>query len=476
VRMTSLAFALRNFYTASMNMPALARFTFFALFSTSTITAQAADKVIVLKAARLFDGKSKTLVQNGVVIVQGNKIVDAGSNLPAPSDAQVIDLGDATLSPGFMDGHTHLTLDFSGNYNERRLKEIDLNVSEQAILATGHARATVEAGFTTVRDLGSRFPASKEMVDIALRNSINKGVIIGPRMLVATFGIGATGGHFDPTSGFRDMLFGREPDYSDGIADGPDAIRKAVRFEVKNGADVIKAAVSGGVLSLADEVDTPQLTPAEMAALVDESHRLRKKVAVHCHGDQAAKEAIEAGVDSIEHGSFLKPETLTLMKNKGTYLTPTLMATEWILGKIDNYPPALQAKAKAAGAARSDMFRNAVKMGVKISFGTDAAVFPHGQNAKEFKLMVDLGMQPIEALKTATGNAADLFGVAQKTGTLEKGKLADVIAMPGDPTADITVTERVSFVMKEGKIIRNGPATPQPVAISADPSPELPAD
>jgi len=450
-------------------------FTILVLISCA-ISIHAADKVIVLKAARLFDGKSKTLAQNGVVIVQGNKIVDAGSNLPTPTDAQVIDLGDATLSPGFMDGHTHLTLDFSGNYNERRLKEVDLNVSEQAILATRYARATVEAGFTTVRDLGSRFVGSKEFVDVALRNSINKGVIVGPRMLVATYGIGATGGHFDPTSGFRDMLFGHEPDFSQGIADGPDAIRKAVRFEVKNGADVIKAAVSGGVLSLADEVDTPQLTPAEMAALVDESHRLRKKVAVHCHGDQAAKEAIEAGVDSIEHGSFMKPETLTLMKNKGTYLTPTLMATEWIMSKIDNYPPALQAKAKAAAAARSDMFRNAVKMGVKVSFGTDAAVFPHGQNAKEFKLMVDLGMQPMDALRAATGNAADLFGIAQKTGTLEKGKCADVIAMPGDPTADITATERVSFVMKEGKIIRNGPPSAPPVAVSADAEPEIPAD
>src|SRR6516165_2413193 len=440
------------------------------------IAAQAADQTIVLKAARLFDGKSNALLQNGVVIVQGDKIVDVGSNLPIPSDAQVIDLGDATLSPGFMGAHTHLTADFSGNYNERRLHELDLNVSEQAIRATAFARATVEAGFTTVRDLGSRFVASREFVDVALRNSINKGVIVGPRMLVATKGIGATGGHFDPTNGFRDFLFGREPDYTDGIANGPDEIRKAVRFEVKNGADVIKAAVSGGVLSLADEVDTPQLTPAEMAALVDESHRLRKKVAVHCHGDQAAKEAIEAGVDSIEHGSFMKPETLTLMKNKGTYLTPTLMATEWILGKIDNYPPALQAKAKAAGAARSDMFRNAMKMGIKISFGTDAAVFPHGQNAKEFKLMVDLGMQPIDALKTATGNAADLFGIAQKTGTLEKGKLADVIAMPGDPTSDITATERVSFVMKEGKIIRNGPPSTQSAADAGEAPSGIPAD
>lgn len=429
------------------------------LFFGFTITATAADQTIVLRAARLFDGKSKTLLQNGVVIVQGDKIVDVGTNLPAPDGAQVIDLGDATLSPAFMDAHAHLTLDFSGNYNDRRLKELDLNVSEQAIKATTYARATVEAGFTTVRDVGSRFVASKEFVDVALRNSINRGVIVGPRMLVATYGIGATGGHFDNTSGFRDMLFGREPDYSEGIADGPDEIRKAVRFEVKNGADVIKAAVSGGVLSLADEVDTPQFTSAEMAALVDESHRLRKKVAVHCHGDQAARDAIAAGVDSIEHGSFMKPETLSLMKNKGTFLTPTLMATEWIMAKIDNYPPPLQAKARAAAAARSEMFRNAVKMGIKISFGTDAAVFPHGQNAKEFKVMVDLGMAPVDALKSATSSDAELLGVAQKLGTLEKGKFADIIAMPGDPTTDITATERVSFVMKEGKIIRNGPAS-----------------
>jgi imidazolonepropionase-like amidohydrolase len=432
------------------------------LFSAGA--AAAADQTIVLKAARMFDGKSKALVQNGVVIVQGDKIVDIGSNLSGPDGARVIDLGDVTLSPGFMDAHTHLTADFSGNYNDRRLQQLDLNVSEQAIKATSYARATVEAGFTTVRDLGSRFVASREFVDVALRNSINKGVIVGPRMLVATKGIGATGGHFDPTSGFRDLLFGREPDYTDGTANGPDEIRKAVRFEVKNGADVIKGAVSGGVLSLADEVDTPQLTPAEMAALVDESHRLRKKVAVHCHGDQAAREAIEAGVDSIEHGSFMKPETLTLMKQKGTFLTPTLMASEWIMGKLDNYPSALQAKAKAATAARSDMFRNAVKMGVKISFGTDAAVFPHGQNAKEFKLMVDLGMTPIDALKSATANDAELLGIAQKVGILEKGKLADIVAMPGDPTTDITATERVSFVMKEGRVIRNGPPTPQTAA------------
>lgn len=433
--------------------------------------AHAADQTIVLKAARLFDGKSKALLQNGVVVVQGDKIVDVGSNVPLPpAGAQVIDLGDATLSPGFMDAHTHLTLDFSGNFNERRLKMLQTEVSEMAFHCVPWARSTLEAGFTTVRDVGSRATGSVDFIDVALRNAIAKGIIPGPRMLVATHGIGATGGHFDDTAGFRAMLFGREPDFRDGIVDGPDEIRKAVRYEVKNGADVIKAAVSGGVLSMADEVDTPQFTPDEMQALVDETHRLRKKITVHCHGDQAAREAIEKGVDSIDHGSFLKPETLTLMKTKGTFLVPTLMATEYIMARIDKYPAPLQAKAKAAAAARSEMFRNAVKIGVKIALGTDAAVFPHGENAKEFALMTGMGMAPIDALRSATSMNAELFGISQKVGTLEKGKLADIVAMPGDPTADITATERVSFVMKEGKIIRNGPPSPKTAAGSVEES------
>src|SRR5881409_1509441 len=346
-----------------------------------------------------------------------------------------------------MDAHTHITLDYT-NYQATRLRELQISTSAKAYSVIPAARATVEAGFTTVRDVGARTYRSHDCIDVSLRDAIAKGIVVGPRMFVATYGIGATGGHFDDAAGLRDGLFGPEPDVADGIADGPDAVRKAVRFEVRIGADVIKAAVSGGVLSLTDEVDTPQFTPAEMAALVDESHRLRKKVAVHCHGDQAGREAIEAGVDSVEHGSFFKPETLTLM------------AAEYIKAKLDGYPPPLQAKAIAAYNARSEMFRNALKIGVKISFGTDAAVFPLGQNAKEFKLMTDLGMPPIDALKSATANDAELLGVAQKLGTLEKGKLADVIAMPGDPMQDITATERVSFVMKEGQVIRNGPATP----------------
>jgi imidazolonepropionase-like amidohydrolase len=410
---------------------------------------------VALKAARLFDGKSKTLLPDGVVIVEGNIISAAGSNISIPANARIIDLGDATLAPGFMDAHTHLTFNYSGNYNERRLRALSENISQLALEMIPNAKATIDAGFTCVRDVGSGFQGSNDFPDVSLRNAINAGLLPGPRMLVATHGIGATGGHFDGTNGFRDMLFGAQPDWADGIADGPEAIRKTVRFQVKNGADVIKAAVSGGVLSLGDEVDVPQFTPAEMAALVDETHRLRKKVAVHCHGDMAAREAINAGVDSIEHGSFLKPETLQLMKQKGTYLTPTLMAAEWVMQKSGDYPPAIQAKAKAAVEARSEMFRNALRIGVKISFGTDVSVFPYGMNAKEFALMVGLGMKPIDALLSATSVDADLLGVANKLGTLEKGKLADVIAMPGDPSKDITVTEHVFFVMKDGQIVKS---------------------
>jgi imidazolonepropionase-like amidohydrolase len=430
----------------------------FSLASLNSLGAETATnpsptpaETIVLKAARLFDGKSKTLLPNAVVVIQGNKITAAGSNLAVPNEGQVIDLGDATLSPGFMDAHTHLTFDdYSEKYDELLLKTLEQSVPEATYRCIPHARATLAAGFTSVRDVGSA-----NFIDVALRNAINEGIVEGPRMLVATKGIGATGGHFDGSAGFRDELFGRQNNYTDGIADGPEEIRKAVRYEVKNGADVIKAAVSGGVLSLTDEVDVPQFSAEEMKMLVEESHRLRKKVAVHCHGDQAAREAVNAGVDSIEHGSFLKADTLTLMKQKGTYLTPTLIATEWIMGKINDYPPAVQAKARAAAAARSEMFRNAIRIGVKISFGTDAAVYPHGQNAKEFALMTGLGMKPIDALIAATSADADLLGVTAKLGTLEKDKLADIIAMPGDPTADITATERVFFVMKDGKIVRN---------------------
>ncbi|MFN2509064.1 MAG: amidohydrolase family protein [Chthoniobacterales bacterium] len=423
---------------------------FVCCFAITALGQEKQAEVVALKAARLFDGKAKALVPNGVVVIKGDKIADAGSGIAIPQGAQVMDLGDATLSPGFMDAHTHLTFDGSLGHQETILHDLQSEPAKKAYDALKYARATLEAGFTTVRDVGAG-----HFIDVALRDAIASGTVAGPRMLVATLGIGATGGHFDGANGFRNELFGKQSTWTDGIADGPEEVRKAVRFEVKNGADVIKASVSGGVLSLKDEVDVPQLSPAEIAALVEESHRLRKKVAVHCHGDTAARDAINAGVDSIEHGSFLKPETLALMKTKNVTLVPTLMAAAWVNSQADKYPPEIQAKAKAATEARGEMFRNAVKTGVNIAFGTDAGVFPHGTNAKEFALMTELGMTPVDALRAATQGTAQLLGIAEKVGTIEKGKLADVIAMSGDPTQDITATERVFFVMKEGKIFKN---------------------
>jgi imidazolonepropionase-like amidohydrolase len=408
-----------------------------------------ASPVIALKAARLFDGKSDGLERHGVVLIGGPKILAAGTDLSIPPGAEVIDLGDATLSPGFFDAHTHLTLDSTDDWKQQFVDEFRRQLAERAIESTVNARKVLEAGFTTVRDV-----ASHDLLDVGLRNAIARGLVPGPRMLVSVHALSARGGHADRT-GLRHDLPMRELEPARGIARGPDGSREAVRFQVKYGADVIKFCASGGVISLADEVDTPQLTAEEMTALVDEAHRLRKKVAAHCHGDRAARDAILAGADSIEHGSFLGEETLGLMKVRGTFLVPTLLAGEWIGGKLEKYPPEIAAKAKAALAARSAMFRNAVRLGVRIGFGTDSFVSPHGINAREFALMTGLGMPPIAALKSATSIDAELLGIAAKVGTLEPGKLADIIALPGDPTADITATERVFFVMKEGKTVKH---------------------
>jgi imidazolonepropionase-like amidohydrolase len=406
-----------------------------------------APPIVAVKAARLFDGKADAFQANGVVLVQGTKILAVGTDLAIPAGAEVVDLGDSTLSPGFIDAHTHLTGESTDDWKQQFVDGFRRETTEKAIESTVYARKVLEAGFTTVRDVGS-----SDMLDVGLRNAINRGLVPGPRMLVSVHALGSRGGHADETGLRHDAI--KELGPAEGIASGPDGFREAVRFQVKYGADVIKFCASGGVLSLADEVDTPQLSPDEMKALVDEAHRLRKKVAAHCHGDHAAREAIEAGVDSIEHGSFLTEQTLAMMKERGTYLVPTLLAADWLGGKLDKLPPEIVVKAKAAIAARSAMFRTAVRLGVKIGFGTDSAVSPHGINGREFALMTGLGMPPIDALKSATSVDAELLGIAGRAGILEPGKLADIIAMPGDPTRDITATERVSFVMKEGKTIK----------------------
>jgi imidazolonepropionase-like amidohydrolase len=310
-----------------------------------------------------------------------------------------------------------------------------------------YARRTLMAGFTTVRDLGG-----EDLMDIGLRNAIRKGKVVGPRVLAATHSISSTGGHGDTTNVRPDLLAHESPD---SIIDSPEAARAAVRRNIKRGADVIKVHATGGVLSLADEVDTPQLTQAELDALVDEAHALRKRVAAHAHGATGAKRAVRAGVDSIEHGSFLDDEALSLMKSRGTYLVPTFLPLRELMGRLDTLPPPTVPKARAANTHHAISFKNALAKGVKIAFGTDAGVYAHGRNAEEFRYMVEAGMKPADALRAAMSVDAELLGVADRLGTLEAGKLADVVAVPGDPLADIRQTEKVFFVMKDGVVYRN---------------------
>jgi imidazolonepropionase-like amidohydrolase len=415
------------------------------LFAATAAFAQQ-PKTIALKAARMFDGTSDAVTANAVIVIEGNRIKSVGG--PVPAGAQVIDLGDVTLLPAFIDSHVHLTEESSDNFYLGYFQGLMRQPAEQALLASTFARKTIDAGFTTVRNLGAG-----DYVDIGLRNAINSGWVAGPRMLTAVHAISATGGHGDgdPIPPARGIA---QSGPIDGVCNGVAECRAAVRYQIKYGADVIKFMPSGGVLSLSDPVDAPELSQDEMNAIVEESHHWGRKVAAHCHGDAAARMAIQAGVDSIEHGSFLKPETLAMMKEHGIYLVATLLAGEWTGGKADKFPPAIAQKAKAALAARSTMFRNAMKEGVKIAFGTDSAVSPHGLNAQEFALMTGLGMAPSAALRSATSVAASLLGVDDRLGTLTAGKIADVIAVPGDPLQDIHATEHVSFVMKEGVVIK----------------------
>jgi imidazolonepropionase-like amidohydrolase len=416
------------------------------------IVAAAQDRPIVLRAARMFDGKSNRLTTPGVVVVSRGKIQAAGSAAATPANAEIIELGDVTLLPGFIDAHTHLSSPYTSDYRQGIIDSQRKTVAEQALDATENLRKTLLAGFTTVRDVGSF-----DFIDVGLRNAVESGKIIGPRMLVSVHALSATGGHCDPGEGFRYGLQ-KESGVEQGVINSPDEARAAVRFNHKYGADVIKVCATGGVLSLSDDVDTPQLTQAELNAIVEEAHALRRKTAAHAHGAEGAKRAIRAGIDSIEHGSFLDDEALRLMKEKGTFYVPTLIAPWWIVQQVDQgklvLTPEVIAKARQAAESVNQTFRKAVEMGVHIGLGTDAAVYPHGMNAKEFELMVENGLKPVEALKAATSADAELLGLAGRIGTLEPGKLADIVAVPGDPIQDIRQTAKVKFVMKEGIIYR----------------------
>jgi imidazolonepropionase-like amidohydrolase len=409
-----------------------------------------ADKVVVLKAARMFDGKSDRIVSPGLVLVSQGKILAVGTAAAIPAGAETIDLGDATLMPGFMDAHTHLSDPYQSDYRQGEMDLLKKTVAERALDSSVNARVTLMAGFTTVRDLGS-----EDYIDVGLRNAIRDGKIPGPRMLVSVHALGSTGGHCDPTAGFAPLLFGRETGIIDGVINSPDQAREAVRFNIKHGADVIKTCATGGVLSLTDDVDTPQLTQAELDALVDEAHALRRKTAAHAHGATGAKRAIRAGIDSIEHGTFLDDEALDMMKARGTYYIPTLMASQGLREQLAGggyLPPAVEKKARLAMESIGATVRKAINRGLKIGLGTDAAVYPHGRNAEEFHQLVDLGMKPIDALKAGTSVDAELLGLADRLGTIEPGKVADIVACPGNPEENIRRVEKVAFVMKEGVV------------------------
>jgi imidazolonepropionase-like amidohydrolase len=421
---------------------------------TSMASAQNAQPT-ALRAARIFDATTGTLRANGVVVVEGERIVSvgAGSDARVPANASVIDLGDATLLPGFVDSHTHLTDEFEENWHRGQYERLMRFPSEQVLYGAMWARRTLEAGFTTVRNVGAL-----DHLDVGLRNAIQAKVADGPRILSAVYSIGSTGGHCDQAPFPPQHV--PQVGTIEGVCNGPEQCREAVRTQMKYGADVIKICASGGVLSEADPVDVPQLTPAELSAIVSEAHTWKRKVAAHAHGDVAARLAVEAGVDSIEHGSFLTESTLKLMKQKGVYLVPTRSAVFWVNKSADTYPPKIAEKARAAYAAHADMFKTALRIGVPIALGTDAGVFPHGMNAMEFGLMTEQGMSPVSALLSGTREAAKLLGIEAEAGTLEAGKFADIVAVPGDVLANIRATERPVFVMRHGRVVLRKSATP----------------
>ena len=407
--------------------------------------------LVVLKAARLIDGTGALAINNAVIVVNDNSITavgDAGS-VTIPANAKVIDLGDVTLLPGFIDAHTHLIGRVLGD-PEGDMAIVKDYESFGAILGVLHARDTLMAGFTSVRNVG----ANGRFDDMALRKAINEGWTPGPRMETAGHALGITGGHCDE-NGFRPGLL--DPSIADGVANGPEQIRAAVRYQIKYGADVIKTCATGGVLSEGDAVGATQYSFEELKALVDEARKLERKVAAHAHGTEGIKLAVRAGVSSIEHGSFLDEEAAQMMKAAGTFLVPTLSAAEAVEKAAKNgVLKGLRAeKALAAAAAMRHAIKLAVANKLQIALGTDAGVIPHGTNAHEFVLMVEWGgMSNMDSINAGTLNAAKLLGWDAHLGSLTVGKWADIVAVSGDPLKDIHDMQKVVFVMKNGVIYR----------------------
>lgn len=394
---------------------------------------------VVVRAARLLDVVAGELRTPGVVVVEGERI-RAVNPASLPAGAPVIDLGSATLLPGLMDMHTHLTYDLDAESFHRSVRE---TAADAALRGARNARLTLEAGFTTVRNVGAA-----EFADVALGRAIDAGFLPGPRIFSAGHGLGITGGHCD-TTGLRPGLLERGPE--SGVANGADEIRTAVRYQIKHGARLIKTCATAGVLSFTAEVGTQQYSDEELRVLVAEARRLGVRVAAHAHGTEGILAAVRAGVASIEHGSMLTDEAIAAMIEHGTYLVPTTHLADVI--RLDILPPVIRAKAEYVLPQAKQNLERAIRAGVKIAFGTDAGVFPHGENAREFAALVARGMSPLEALRAATLYAADLLGVDDR-GVLAPGRLADIVAVPGNPLEDIRATERVLFVMKGGRVYK----------------------
>ena len=426
---------------------ALALLTLLA-FSSSTLA-----QTTIIHAGTLIDGVSSKPRSDVSIIIEGERIAGIEPGFVELDSAELIDLSDRTVMPGFIDMHVHLSeeLDPPGSFAER----FYLNSAEYVLRAAGYAEKTLAAGFTTVRDLGARDEHSV-LAMYALRDAINNGQLTGPRIFLAGKSIATTGGHADPTNGFRYDLRG-DPGPAQGVINGADDAYKAVRQRYKDGSDVIKLTVTGGVLSLAKSGDNPQFTDDELAAVVAAARDYGYTVAVHAHGAEGMKRAIRAGVDSVEHGAYMDAEAMKLMKRNGTWYVPTISAGKWVaeLSQQDGkLPEVVRPKAAAIGPQLQQTFAEAYDEGVKIAFGTDAGVSPHGENAKEFLFMVEAGMPPMAAIKSATINAATLLRMQEDLGSVEPGKYADIVAVDGDPLADISVLENVDFVMKEGRVYR----------------------
>ena len=401
---------------------------------------------LAIRAGRLIDGRGGAPMLNPVILIDSSRITAVGPRLAIPAGTKVIDLGNATVLPGLIDCHTHITGGDPGDYYEGLFRRSPI---DYAVAAPTFARRTLLAGFTAVRDVGSG-----EFIDVALRRAIDSGLVDGPRMQVATLAIGSTGGHNDVVGFSPYIKFGQ----FSGIADGVDEIRKLVRFEVKNGADVIKLIASAGVLSEEQSAGAPQYSQEEMNAAVQEAAQWGRKVAAHAHGAEAIKRAVRAGVASIEHGSLLDDEGIRLMKERGTYLVADIYNDDYIMAEYKRlrFPEAILEKERQIGKAQRENFRKAARAGVKIAYGTDAGVYPHGWNGKQFAKMVQYGLTPMQAIQAATTSAADLLGWSDKVGAVAPGLYADLIAVDGDPLADITLLERVKFVMKGGVVYKGG--------------------